>query len=200
MTYTPDIPVIGDSLGGTRDRIRSNFQLIKSVFGQEHWTFGESDQGIHKRVVMPEATTSGSGIPGTNANAAGLYVDPGTNPAEANLWIRGENNGKKYQITTLNEANSGRFGKDSSTNPNGWTFLPGGLILQFGKRTGPGTSGTVLFTTSNFDFPTVCLNVFISINSPSGTITYSVDSLAKTGFDYKLSAGPTAFYWQALGY
>lgn len=206
MSYTTDIPVSGDSLGGTRDRIRTNFQLISSVFGQNHLTFGQSNRGLHKYVVMPEAgtLTPPDGIPGTNANEAALYMNQGTSPAEANLFIRGESDGNHWQLTRLDNANFGRFGKASATDPNGWTFLPGGLILQYGVKLAPGSSGTILFTTDNINFPTACINVSLTQRrdgSSSNQGMYLNGIPTNLSFSYNGSSNSdNALYWWALGY
>jgi hypothetical protein len=149
---------------------------------------------------MPEATASGALIPGTNPDEAALYTDPGDNPAEANLWIRGENNGNNYQLTTLNNTNWNRFGKDSATNPNGWTFLPGGLILQWGVIINPVGAGQVILSDSNFDFPSTMINVFL--NFDSNNLTYSrAHIIDNTRFSYQISTyGVGNLYWIAMGY
>lgn len=56
MTYTRQIPVSGDSLGGTRDRIRTNFQQIDTVMAVNHVAFNSSGEGKHKFVQTPDQT------------------------------------------------------------------------------------------------------------------------------------------------
>ncbi len=208
MSYTQDIPVSGDSLGGTRDRIRTNFQLISSVFGQNHLTFGQSNQGLHKYVVMPEADTLAApdGVPGTNANEAALFMNPGDNPAETNLFIRGESNGNNWELTRLDNANFARFGKEAAsapslTLPNGWTFLPGGLIMQWGEVPNVVTTGTVTFNVKNINFPSTILSVFTSLNKDSNESS-NVHTLTTTSFQYRTttSSGTGTLYWWALGF
>lgn len=154
MTYTPDIPLSGESLGSTRDRTRGNFQEIAAVEAINHVAFNTTGKGKHKFLQMPEVTASGAGVPATLTNEGGVYVDVAINPAEANLFFRGENNGFNYQMTAADQTNSGVFGNNTTYTgaqafeKGGWTFLPGGLIMQYGSVL-PGqntsSSGTTKF-------------------------------------------------------
>lgn len=56
VTYTRQIPLSGDSLGGTRDRIRTNFQQIDTVMAVNHVAFNSSGEGKHKFVQTPDQT------------------------------------------------------------------------------------------------------------------------------------------------
>jgi hypothetical protein len=139
------VPIIGDSLGSTRDRIRGNFQQINTVFAINHIAFNQTGQGKHPFLQMPEQVTA----PITLANEAGFYPKVGTNPAETNLWMRGENNGFEYQLTAADQTNVGVFGNNTAYAANqtgGWTFLPGGLIMQYGLITVAPNGGTATIT------------------------------------------------------
>lgn len=206
--YTPEIPIIGDSLGGTRDRIRENFKLIKSVFGQNHWTFGQSHQGNHKFVVMPEVTASGSGVPGTNPNEAALYVEVGAAPfAEANLFMRAENNGQNYQLTRVIASAYNRFALNTvnydPNNDGGWTFLPGGLILQYGKKKSVLTSNPGIVSFPIY-FPNGLAPFSVVATSGSSVArAVGVFGLANNQFQYTITGGTQAvsdvLYWWAIG-
>lgn len=207
MSYTNDIPAAGDSLGGTRDRIRTNFELIQSVFGQNHWTFGQTSQGNHKFIQMPEVTASGALVPGTNPNEAAIYVDVGTSPSESNLFIRGENNGFRYQLTKLAQASSSLFGANANygsppatfVQTGGWTFLPGNLFFQYGfyGKNGSTGNGTV-------QFPVPFNNVFnITLGvkkSAGGASTTFINVVSNSNFTFVSSSSTIdGFYWQAIG-
>lgn len=100
MTYTTNIPVTGDSLGGTRDRVRTNFQQIQTVFSVNHVAFNALGEGKHKYLQMPEVTASGAGIPTTAVDEGGLYTNPDSavTPKTA-LFFRTESNGTSVQLT-----------------------------------------------------------------------------------------------------
>lgn len=96
MTYTTNIPVTGDTLGGTRDRIRTNFTQIQSVFSQNHVAFNATGQGKHKFLQMPEQAAA----PTTDVNEGGLYTypDSASTPKTA-LFFRTESDGAITQLT-----------------------------------------------------------------------------------------------------
>lgn len=204
MTYTTDIPISGDTLGGTRDRVRTNFQLIDSINSINHVAYGSLGQGKHKFLQMPEVTASGAGVPTTLANEGGLYVDVGANPAESNLFFRGESDGFQYQLTKVIQASNARFGVNIvayvADNNGGWTFLPGGLLLQYGRRTTPGSSGTITFPVP---FPSGVAPFSIQIsNERTSARSCSINSagISATGFSYFLdTGGSVAVNWIAIG-
>ena len=131
MSYTPSVPNSGDSLGSTRVAINTNFQQIDAVNSINHEAFNTADKGKHKFLQMPEQSSA----PTTAADEGGLYTKVATNPAETNLFFRGESDGKEYQLTRSDQANNLTFGDDTNYDVGppslngGWTFLPGGLIL-----------------------------------------------------------------------
>jgi hypothetical protein len=101
LTYTPDIPQTGESLGGTRDRIRTNFQQIDTVNSVNHVAFADSGSGKHKFLQMPEITTQTPNTPpSTAANEGALYTNPdsATTPKTA-LFFRTESDGDNFQLS-----------------------------------------------------------------------------------------------------
>lgn len=203
MSYTADIPVTGDSLGGTRDRIRTNFQLIQSLITANHEDFGSGfGQGKHKFLQMPEQGSA----PATAVNEGGLYTKVGTNPAETNLFFRAEDSGGgggfEYQLTKVIAVSTALFGNNTvayvANNNGGWTFLPGGLVMQYGRRTTPGSSGTV-----SFPIPFPSGNAPFSIvmgNERNSARACGFDTISSTGFTYYLdTSGSTAVNWIAIG-
>jgi hypothetical protein len=152
MTFTPDMPITGDTLGSTRDRIRGNFQETAAVFAINHVAFNNTGKGKHPFLQMPEQ----SAAPTTLVNEGGFYCKQATNPAETNMFFRGESNGKEYQITSADQTNNANFG----TFP-GWSFLPGGLVIQYGSQNSIGNSITVVFPKA-FKATTVPIVTFVA--------------------------------------
>lgn len=134
MTFTGGIPASGQSLGNSRPQVQGNFDYINTSFAINHVAFNASGVGKHKFLQMPEQGSA----PTTAVNEGGLY----TKEAQSitNLFWRMENNGTEIQMTNIapNSASAG------------YTFLPGGMLMQWDNvvLTGPNTSTLVTLPTS----------------------------------------------------
>ena len=95
---------------------------------------------------------------------------------------------------------------------NGYTFLPGGLIMQWGIKSlssSSSQSGNVNFATANINFPNACFNVSLTLvsrvggtSSSDNTIGVRSGSVSTTRFifDYNGNGGNYSnFYWVAIG-
>ena len=158
-----------------------------------HVAFGDPNQGKHKFMQMPEQ----SAAPTTAVNEAALYskVDP-SSPAESAIFYRQENSGNEYQLTTSHKANFAQFGQ---SNP-GWSFLPGGLLIQYGTyNQSSSSSGTaVVFPTP---FNGVPYSIQLTINRDSGAdASLMVKALTASGFTGRsTTSGAHDVYYTAIG-
>jgi hypothetical protein len=209
------LPVSGDTLGSTRDRIRGNFQETDAVLAINHVAFNTVGKGKHKFLQMPEVTASGAGVPVTLANEAGFYADVGTNPAEANLFFRGENNGYEYQLTRAIAASTALFSTNTvypgaqAYEKGGWTFLAGNLMFQYGSvLPGQSTSqtGTTKFPVQFTAAPYIVLATPVSRSAGVGTQTRVVSikdgSILNNQFSWTWDNGTSnyvGFNWIAIG-
>jgi hypothetical protein len=194
MSYQPRPDPSGDTLVASRDQIRTNFEIIQDRFEDDHTEYS-TGTGKHDKTTMPEQASA----PTTAANEGAFYTKVGTNPAETNAFFRAESNGFEYQITKSISASTGRFG----STPNGWTFLPGNLLFQWGRVDTPGGSGTVTFATDNVAFPTACFSVMLTPRNDGShsAFTYYLDGApTSTAFSYRGSTtGSNALFWIAIG-
>lgn len=204
MTFTSNVPVSGDSLGSTRDRIRSNFQQIAIVEAVNHVAFNQTGQGKHTFLQMPEQVSA----PVTLVDEAAFYSKVAVNPAEANLFFRAENNGFEYQLTKSVSASTGLFGvqtnnyNGSGTDKNGgWTFLPGGMLMQYGQVTSFGANSSkvipfpVAFTSGCFSITLgrisgVDVSSQVVVNAAAGMSNFTLTNY---------SGVTTQVYWMAIG-
>lgn len=203
MSYTPNIPQAGETLGGTRSRINANFQFLNTAFSADHTPLTTSNAGKHIFLHMPETTAAS-----TVANEGGLYTKVGTSPAETNLFFRGESSGYEYPLTRVDSSNTSTFGNNGSygsppsgfTQTGGWTFLPGELILQYGtygKTDNLGSSGTIQFPKT---FPSAVYTVVICQQRTSSTRAYSVNAITTSSFTFiSETSGSDAIKWMAIG-
>lgn len=178
MTYTNNIPQSTDSPSDSQPQILANFQSIATVVNKNHVDFNDGDEGKHKFLQMPEQSSA----PTTGANEGGLYTKESNSITE--LFFRRESDGTEIQLTD----------GDPSTGTSGYTFLPGGLLLQWGTGSGSTLGTTVNFTTS---FSTV-YQVVGSVISTSGDRAVSISSVTTSGFTAKTQGNNTISYF-AIG-
>lgn len=193
MPYTDNIPQSGQTLGQTQANINTNFSIIRTVQKVNHEDFDNANEGKHKFLQMPE---QGAG-PTTAVNEAGFYSKPGTNPVETNLFFRAENSGFEYQLTKAVSASTASFGTST-----GWTFLPGGLLLQWGVANIPsGTGGTVVFPVA-YTNPAYSVQLTMDRSSTSSA-NYGLflnGTPTNTGFATNSGlAGSHDVFWMAIG-
>lgn len=185
MTYQPRPNASGDTLVGSRDPIRTNFQIIEDDFAINHVGFDESGEGKHKFLQMPEQASA----PTTAANEGALYTKE--NNSITTLFWRNESNGDEIALTTS---------QSPTSSTNGATFLPGNILMQWGKVVAPGTSGQVTFTET---FGAAPYSIQVTLERTSGNQTATVSNSTvptTTTFNYLSSSSGSEFlYWIAIG-
>ena len=211
MSYSLNVPQSGQTLGNTQGPILTNFAVLNTSNNVNHEAFNSANQGKHKFLQMPEQAGSIGQVvpplpPTTAANEGGLYTKVGTNPAETNLVFRAESDGFEYQMTHVIAASTATFSTNTAYVANhtgGWTFLPGGLIMQYGRRSSVSgsSSGAITFP---IPFPSgnAPFSITATLERTSGR-PVSIDSavvITSTGFSYRLdSTGSVAIQWIAIG-
>lgn len=199
MTFDNNIPVSGQSLGSTRTQINTNFSLIASVFANNHEAFNDGDEGKHKFMQMPEQAAA----PATAASEGGFYTKDANGKPQ--LFYRNEGSGSEYQLTHVRDAGIAEFGTNttySGTLTGGWTFLPGGLIMNYGQSTVT-SSGTTITYALQFPSGNPAFSITTSVLRATGSGFTSLvrpASSLDTGFDY-VSGGGSAILisWMAIG-
>lgn len=200
MPYQPGIPTGSVPLNQDYLNIQGNFSSLNSQFNVDH---------------VPLTNTSGSP---PNGYHTALHLVPQSSvtatPGYGNLYSQTNNDGIStsqqlfYQFvnstpSTINVPLTRNFAP--IVTGNGATFLPGGLILQYGKKTSPGNSGQITFP---IEFPGGApFMIQLTLLRDSGNQSLSVDNGSGVNpaptskkFGYlSSSAGSTAIYWMAIG-
>jgi hypothetical protein len=202
MTFNPNVPQPNDLLSDSQVDILQNFSSSNTSFGINHYPFDDAtiNNGKHKFVQMP---VQGS-TPVIAAGDGALYTR--TDGGESQLFYTPDATGNTYQITRCITASSGTFGTFTvfdGTQPRvtgGWTFLPGGLLMQYGILTSPVNNDTIKFPVAfnNFCLPTVTA---IRSNTDDKTISVKTGSVTLSQFQIIMSGSslPTGMYWHAIG-
>lgn len=193
MTYTSNIPQSGETLGSTRARINTNFQEIATVEAVNHIAFNDGDAGKHKFLQMPVQAA-----PTTAASEGGVFVKDDANMI-AQLYYKGESEGSSYQLTTATDGADAAIGTIGASN--GWSFLPGGVLIQWGSDTAPaGTSGFFTYPRAFGATPYSLQVSLVRTSSSSSSYDLLISTLDATQF--KTNSGfsnPHTFYWMAIG-
>jgi hypothetical protein len=116
VTWQTNIPQATDLISGSQNDLLQNFQAVDAAWNINHDDFNSATQGKHKFVEMPNQ----AGIPAGAANQMTFYSDATSGQSE--LYLKRDNAGTPVQMS----------GPAISNATNGWSFLPGGLLIQWG--------------------------------------------------------------------
>jgi hypothetical protein len=188
--YNPNIPNGNTRLNQDWVNIKNNFGQLNTTYGTDHIPLTTvANNGFHRAVHMVQQVA-----PAAVSGVGSIYcttVNDGIDTDEILYYKTGLN--KVIQLTRnlVPQASS-----------NGYTFLPGGILFQWGLVNNPGLGGTVTFATLNKTFPN---NIFgIQVSAQRGnTVTVVVANApppSVTGFNYIFSNNTAnVLYWTAIG-
>lgn len=197
MTYNPNIPAAGDFLSDSQSQIQTNFSTANAAFSRNHVAFPiATDNGKHKFIEMPISATIPAPLPALSSGEGTIYAK--TVSAASQLFYTPDASGNEYQMTATSSANFASF----AAATNGWTFLPGGLILNYGSTTSVTSSST-----TNVTFPRAFSSAVYSVQATvvtndNSTIRFSLENAATLGgftTTQTSSSHFTRLYWIAIG-
>lgn len=186
ISFTPNIPASGQTLGQTRQAILDNFAILRSTLAVDHVDVNASGNGKHKFVHFTDASSS---IPATTATELALYNK--LVGGAYRLFMRQISSGTEIQMS----------GIDPLTANPGYTFLPGGLLLQWGTTTAVANSAG-----NTINFPIAFSTVFVVTctvqTNDNSTIRFSLAGSPSNGsFDTTQTQTThfTKLHWMAIG-
>lgn len=212
-TFQPNVPTGTIPLDQDYLNLQGNNQQLDIAYGVDHVAFSNTTgippggiSGMHKTMHMVPVSTTASNPPnnqpinGYTATSGygqllSAQINDGINSDEALYFLTG---GNRLQQLTRN------FVPTVSTN--GATFLPGGLILNWGlvnvntSGTPTGISFTQPYITGVYSITIGCINT--GGNSPSTNNVYvKSGTVINSGFQVTNSSSGsiTQIYWMALG-
>jgi len=193
-TYTPGYPPDGSSLGQTKSTIRNNLDGTFETLGIDHINNnglpGSQPAGYHNVIhVVPQGSN-----PAPITGYGQLYsktINSFTTD-QALFWETG--NGLIQQLTT-------NLTPATVSVTNGYTFLPGGIILQWGE-VASATKNALTPANFNITFPNNNFNLqgTLSAGTSGGVITLT--RLSASQFDYFINTSSSqnlSFFWWAIG-
>lgn len=203
MNYNNNIPQAGDKLKDSQPQIRDNFSSLDTYLNINHVAFTDANFGKHKWVnlIQPVSPTSLVG-------EAVLYAKQADSQSE--IYFRQDGSTDEYRLTRAIHGATpmARFGQNVAgyvaDHSGGWTFLPGGLILNYGSFTATGGStGTITFAQSfPSGNPPFSINITpLATNSGSTVVVRNNVPPSSSQFNWLVdfTAGLVKIYWMAIG-
>ncbi len=202
FTYNNGIPAANNDPSVDQPNMQTNTDSIDSIINVDHFSFETNFDGTHKQVQLRDSAGINGAIPvGLQGNGwETIYSSPTAGAGE--LWFTRGASATGIQLTGPGTP---------SAIQNGYTFLPGGILMQWGRRIQAFASGSTTGT-ENFPraFPKACFIVtttpfvsFASLPSSQASINVRTSSLANlTNFDWQFYTGSnqyTGFDWIAIG-
>jgi len=189
-TYTPNVPVSGQSLGNSRPLINSNFMAIQSTFDENHVDFNDMNAGAHTHVDMLAQSADPN-------PATGLISHYSKAVSGITQWfMQRENTGVVIQMSSGNP-------QQGASSSFGQTFLPGAFQLRWGHETFSATSTTVTYTAGSrglSNFPNNTIAVFVTANGDDTNQSAVTQTFSSTGFLINTSKSNLEVCWLAIGY
>lgn len=189
--YNSSIPAANNDPSQDQPLMLQNYLSISNLITQDHVGFGNNQGGFHKKTtyirslappVLPDNTV-GAIYQMTAGSEATLFYTPGTT-------------GNQYQLTRTISSKFAFFGQ-----AEGWTFLPGGLVMQWGVVS-KGARVTIVF---NVPYTTAVYSVVVTPIISSSVVppppTFTVIAVGINSFDLVTQFGSNyvGSYWMAIG-
>jgi hypothetical protein len=203
MSYFPNIPAATDDPSVSQSAIQTNFGTINTAFALNHVALGSGgSQGKHNFVEMPVQGATPTTIVGEGT----LYTLSATG-SQLN-YVADNNATDLYRMTRAIHASYPLFGVNTNNYngvganfTGGWTFLPGGILLQYGKVLVTSSTQAVAFPVV---FTGIPFTMSFTFERGAGTSAHNIwiltGSLSTTGFTYVTdSTNNLPMYWTAIG-
>lgn len=175
MTFTPNIPQPGQSLGQTVNLISGNFTNYAQVISVNHLGPNGANAGKHnlsEYVVQAQS-------PATSANEVATFCRVGniSNPwsTTPELYLQSQN-----QVAGAGDIQMSRLDSGIKFGTTGWTFLPGGFIMQWGSCGIVNGEFTTVYTArGGIAFKVQTWQVFLVANDPGipPNLVYTINEL-----------------------
>jgi hypothetical protein len=200
MSYDPNKPIVTDSPAYDVAQIQTNFAEIKTLIDVNHVDFDLSGAGKHSIVHFPNLTPTSGTIPAaTLSNEYAMYS------TSAGLFIRPPSQSAGPQTPSLDVNITSPAGQTA----NGWTVLPSGLKMRWGKGLATCNAYTaVTYATSGFPgFASTPYSLQLTVAAISSIMSGKTGSIyvnAETnlGFNAYWNTSTTTnadFYYLAIG-
>lgn len=199
-TFDPTIPARQNNPSSDQPIIQTNAQADFNIWQVDHIGFNVPGSGYHSQVRMPAHA-----VPSVVAGFGGLYCNTANSIGasnETNLFYTPDATGNLYQLTRTVTGNYATFKTNTSYSTKltgGWTFLPGGMLFQYGYFFIKDTT-TVIFPVP---FTNIPYSIQLTVGNIGAGIAVVVDSGTETMSQFQVlssnSSSSLYVYWTAIG-
>jgi hypothetical protein len=192
LTYYNNIPAATDQISLSQPQIQTNFGSIDSLIQVDHATFASTNAGFHNKITFPVQPSAPSFALGN----IGLYsfLNPTTTVNELYITLQ---DGTRVPMSASSKAGVG------------YTYLPSGLLIQWGTALGKGNVAVgfpIAFPHSTLNIQTTCT---VSSTSTDPNVVGITSNESSTGFNLYIVTRDAAntpapfntnIAWVAIGY
>jgi len=175
-TYSENTPQSSDKINTTQPIIQSNFQAIDELIGENHVGFNVDGFGKHTVVEMPVQGAAPTFATDENGFYNLLNATTGKNELYIHKQRQGVAAGESIPFSASVLSNT-----VTASCTNGWSYLPSGLLVRWGKNT-----TAVAAATFSIDTATI---------SGGPAFTKALCAII-SGYS---NSGGTPFYWVQTG-
>jgi hypothetical protein len=205
-TYNPLVPTGSVPLNLDYANLQGNFAVINTDYGIDHvpLTDTSGSQGFHNVIHSVPFSTAGV-APASATNYPVLA--PAAISGIGEIFTAVVNDGFTTDTALYFQTGRGRImqltsNKTPSAASNGYTFLPGGIFLQWGSVSS--TSSSSIPVTFNVTFPNNIYNIQLTAKKSGSvdTVAYYVQnsSITTAGFTIIDNSDHTfGYFWTAVG-
>ncbi len=194
LNFNTGVPAAANNPSTDQNPMQVNNASNAAIWNVDHFGFGNNLGGWHNVIHIPQIT--GNTDPAATtvpANAGQVY----TRTIGGDLQLFYESSGGIIsQLTTP--------GVTPSANLPGYSYLPGGVIFQWGNGISTGASPNVSVTFP-LTFPSAIFNIqMLPLEASNSRRLWHLNSNTTAGFtaylqDTNGASVVNAFYWMALG-
>lgn len=210
--YTRNIPANNHNPAVDQPPMRTNTNSTADLISEDHYSFGVANGGFHKQLRFPDLAAIGNLAPRI-ADSGTLWTQKADSIAptqESNLFYVPDLTNDSYQLTRTITSQKTLFGLLTEDYPGsalgffgGWTFLPGGMLFQYGY-VDTSTSNIVIPFPVTFKVGTTpfTIQVTASVDDNSG-VRMGVLAGSESATTFTTNNTGTGhlkrIYWQAIG-
>jgi hypothetical protein len=210
MAFLPNIPQSTDQLSVSQGNILNNFGILGAIAGNSNNSSASinATSGFNWLYLATQGATPPASSGLTSGNVA-MYSGLNATTSQNELYINKLNQATVTQIPAT--ASNLSITSAPASNTGFFTYLPSGLILVGGNKTGLLTGLTLTTIASVPLTQLLCVLVSPYNGSTNADLNFAVRLVAITGantftsyFSSRTGSGPasgqTGFQWLAIGY